>query len=51
MGCIVQALVPAQDTGGRMIALESLVAMLIKLAMIVLQILVIVVTKILPVMH
>ena len=34
-----------------MIALESLVAMLIKLAMIVLQILVIVVTKILPVIH
>lgn len=34
-----------------MIALESLVAMLIKLATIVLQILVIVVTKILPVMH
>jgi len=34
-----------------MIALESLVAMLIKLAMIVLQILTIVVTKILPALH
>ena len=34
-----------------MIALESLVAMLIKLAMIVLQILTIVATKILPALH